>query len=216
MNGLHPDHDRRAAGSDEDLEVARVTQVLVPAGVAGAPRLSVELVPSSCWLSNVRSLMRRYQWQKLSKVVCDEAGRRCEICGGTGRQHPVECHEVWFYDDAAKVQRLMRLIALCPMCHLVKHFGRAQLENRGEQAFAWLRRVNEWRPEQAGRYLEAVQAQHVERSRWQWTLDLEALEGYEVTPEMLVIDGEPMGGYVLAAARREMMQHGRRVDLADL
>jgi hypothetical protein len=35
------------------------------------------------------------------------------------------CHECWEYDDTNHVQRLKDLVALCKMCHHVKHLGHA-------------------------------------------------------------------------------------------
>jgi hypothetical protein len=49
-------------------------------------------------------------WDRLRHQVTAEAGNRCEICGGRGRRWPVECHEVWHYDDTTKIQRLERLV----------------------------------------------------------------------------------------------------------
>src|SRR5207302_1396445 len=83
----------------------------------GETRLTVELVPSSCWYTNVRSHVPKTVWDRLRRQVAAEAGNRCEICGGRGRRWPVECHEVWEYDDDEKIQRLQRLVALCPACH---------------------------------------------------------------------------------------------------
>src|ERR1700758_274727 len=102
------------------------------------PKLRVELVPSTCWLSNVRSLMKRSVWRRLAAEGREDGRGRCEICAGRGRQHAVECHEVWFYDDQRGVQLLMRLQALCPMCHRVKHLGRTANVGVGAQACAWL------------------------------------------------------------------------------
>jgi 5-methylcytosine-specific restriction endonuclease McrA len=86
-------------------------------------RLTVELVPSTRWYTNVRSNVPKAVWDRLRRQVAAEAGQRCKICGGRGRRWPVECHEVWHYDDATKVQRLERLVALCPACHEVKPAG---------------------------------------------------------------------------------------------
>jgi hypothetical protein len=69
-------------------------------------RLTVELVPSTCWYINLRSNASKAVWGRLRRRVAAEAGQRCEICGGRGRRWPVECHDVWHYDDSTKVQRL--------------------------------------------------------------------------------------------------------------
>jgi len=83
-------------------------------------RLTVELVPSTCWYTNVRSNVSKAVWDRLRGEVAADAGNRCEVCGGRGRRWPVECHEMWDYDDDRKIQRLERLVALCPACHEVK------------------------------------------------------------------------------------------------
>ena len=82
-------------------------------------------MPSTCWLSNVRSYMSDHFWRKLSRG--DRGGERSALPGvqqAAGVSHAVECHEAWLYDDARRVQMLLRLEALCPMCHAIKHLGR--------------------------------------------------------------------------------------------
>lgn len=95
-------------------------------------------------------------WDRLRRQVAAEAGGRCEICGGRGRRWPVECHEVWHYDDDRHVQRLERLVALCPACHKVKHAGLASERGRLSAGIAQLADVNRWSPDDAALYLEAV------------------------------------------------------------
>lgn len=142
-------------------------------------RLTVELVPSTCWYTNVRSNVPKATWDRLRRQVAAEAGQRCEICGGRGRRWPVECHEVWHYDDEAKVQRLERLIALCPACHEVKHAGLASKRGRLPAVIQRLAAVNGWSEDDAALYLEAVFETWAQRSRHQWTLDISVLRtGY--------------------------------------
>ncbi len=62
--------------------------------------LTVELVPQTCWYTNVRSNVPAEDWERLRKFVFKLAGYRCEICGGRGDKWWVECHEQWEYDDA--------------------------------------------------------------------------------------------------------------------
>ena len=52
------------------------------------------------------------------------------------------------------MQLLMRLQALCPRCHRVKHLGRTASIGYGEQACAWLARVNGWDAATTERYVE--------------------------------------------------------------
>jgi hypothetical protein len=109
-----------------------------------ALRLTIELVPQTCWYSNLRAALPRAEWDRLRRRVYRRFGHRCAICGAAGR---LNCHERWSYDDAARVQRLDGFVALCEWCHHVKHLGLAELlaargELDGERLVQHFMRVN--------------------------------------------------------------------------
>jgi len=110
------------------------------------PRLTIELVPRTCWFDNVRSAVSSTDWKRLRQQTARTAGWKCQICGGKGPRWPVECHEIWHYDDDRQCQTLTGLIALCPSCHEVKHMGFSGL--RGKRTKRWLI----WRSSTAGPY----------------------------------------------------------------
>ena len=115
--------------------------------------LFVDLVPSSCWFTNVRSCVTERDWERLRRMITTRAGRRCETCGqsedrAAGRW--LEAHERWAYDDAARVQSLRRLICLCTDCHAVTHFGLATVQGRDAQAMRHLRAVTGFSDQDAG------------------------------------------------------------------
>jgi hypothetical protein len=149
------------------------------------PRLTIELVPRTCWFSNVRDRVSREDWDRIRKQVYEHAGRRCEVCGGRGSGHPVECHEVWEYEEATGVQRLVRMVALCPGCHEVKHIGLAGIKGRGEIAAAHLSEVNGWTPQVAAVYIDQAFDVWIERSDRTWSLDVSALAAYGVDPRVI-------------------------------
>jgi hypothetical protein len=146
------------------------------------PSLTIELVPQTCWFSNVRDQVSRQDWDRIRKLVYERAGQRCEVCGGRGSRHPVECHEMWEYDEATGVQRLVRMLALCPACHEVKHIGLAGVKGRGEQASAHLAAVNGWTRQIADRYINQAFAAWEKRSARAWSLDVSALAAYGIDP----------------------------------
>ena len=148
---------------------------------APAARLTIELVPSTCWYSNVRSEISQADWDVIRRAAYRAAGYRCEVCGGRGPQHPVECHESWHYDDQQLVQRLERMIALCPPCHQVKHLGHANITGHSAQARAHLADVNGWSPQQTDRYIAEAFETWQRRSRNEWQLDITALADYGIT-----------------------------------
>jgi hypothetical protein len=139
-------------------------------------KLTIELVPKTCWFANLRSIVKSEDWDILRKETYKLAGYYCEICGGKGVQWPVECHEVWEYDDERKIQRLKKLIALCPSCHEVKHVGYANIRNRGEIAIKHLAKINEWSINEAEVYVKQCFETWVRRSKFNWHLDLSYLE----------------------------------------
>jgi len=107
-------------------------------------KLTIELVPSTCWYSNVRDNVTKSEWDKIRKSTYKKANYLCEICGGKGHRWPVECHEIWEYDDENHTQTLKGLIALCPDCHKVKHFGLTSTRSEHElhHAINHLKNVN--------------------------------------------------------------------------
>ncbi|MDF5595815.1 hypothetical protein P3735_22025 [Vibrio parahaemolyticus] len=145
------------------------------------PRLTIELVPKSCWFDNVRNRVSTEDWQKLKRITSNHAQYRCEICGGRGSKWAVECHEVWDYDDIKLTQTLSRLIALCPSCHEVKHIGLAQLRGKQFETTAHLALINGWSYLGASDYVEHAFEVWAERSQKEWKLDISYLNHIGIT-----------------------------------
>lgn len=148
-------------------------------------KLSIELVPETCWWSNVRTSVPAHVWTSIKKEVSKAAGYRCEICSGRGITWPVECHEVWHYDDTLHLQVLKRMIALCPACHEVKHFGYATIRGRRAQAFSHFQKINKLSEKEAE--LEVASAFEIwhARSVYDWKLDIKILSKYGIDPEFV-------------------------------
>jgi hypothetical protein len=141
--------------------------------------LTIELVPTTAWFKNVRSEVTPTQWDILRRRCYAQATFKCEVCGGRGKKWPVEAHEVWDYNDTTHVQKLVRLIALCPQCHAVKHIGRSQATSKaaGERALKHLMKVNEWPRGRANAYIQECYEVWSERSQYEWDLDISWLDG---------------------------------------
>jgi hypothetical protein len=148
-------------------------------------KLDIELVPSTSWYNNVRAVVTKTQWDKIKSAVASKAYYVCEICGGVGPKHPVECHEVWAYNDKTHVQTLERMIALCPDCHTVKHFGLAQVMNRTAKATAHLMKINKIDYFTASRYIDDAFKLWEKRSKKKWTVDISRLKDYGIDTSQL-------------------------------
>lgn len=142
--------------------------------------LDISLVPSSSWFNNVRSILTKSQWDILRKKVYSEAWYVCEICSNIGPKHPVECHEIWEYDDKKLIQKLTGMIALCPNCHMVKHIGLAQIQNKSELALNHFMLINKLTKKQAVKYIEECFETWKSRSKKEWSIDISILERYGI------------------------------------
>ena len=134
------------------------------------------MIPSTSFFKNLRDILKPEEWDIVRHAVYAKAGNKCEICGGVGDRHPVECHERWDYDEKTGVQKLVGLIALCPNCHEVIHFGLAQVRGRQDQATAHMRKVTGADHDTAHKAIEKAFKVWRRRSEIQWKLDVSALE----------------------------------------
>lgn len=142
--------------------------------------LTCELVPKTCWYSNVRDHVKQSQWDKIRNWCYARADFRCEICGDTGinqgRKHRCEAHEIWDYNDEAKVQTLVGLISLCPRCHEVKHYGRATILGNDKRARNHLKRINTaWGWKDVFKHCEDAVKEYEKRSSHEWILNMDWL-----------------------------------------
>jgi hypothetical protein len=131
----------------------------------------------------VRDHVDKTTWDTLRRQTYQKAKYVCEVCGGRGSDWPVECHEIWDYDDENHVQKLIGLTALCPSCHEVKHIGLAGIRGRGKIAAIHLAKVNNWTSVQTKEYLVKVFEIWKERSQHQWKIDISFLEQFGIKVE---------------------------------
>lgn len=143
-------------------------------------QLTIELVPATSWFNNARKILSKGQWDIVRKATYKAASYVCEICGGQGPKWPVECHEIWTFDDDTHVQKLGGLQALCPDCHMVKHYGFAQIKKLEHVAFAHLCKVNDWNPEQGRTYVKSAFQLWDKRSRSNWIVNIDVLDKFGI------------------------------------
>lgn len=137
-------------------------------------KLTIELVPRPTWEWNARSELTKSQWDRVRRKIYLAAGHRCEVCGGKGSRHPVECHERWVYDETKDpaVQTLIGLEALCPKCHMVRHIGNTIRLGLGDVAVAHMVKVNGITRDQALGMIDQAMTVWQRRSARTWVLDI--------------------------------------------
>ncbi|MDE7162479.1 MAG: HNH endonuclease [Clostridia bacterium] len=136
-------------------------------------KLNFELVPDSCWYSNLRSALPQGAWDVIRKKAYARANGRCMICGAPAVR--LEAHEQWEYDDEKGVQKLANVVAVCRACHEVIHIGRTQLMGREREASEHFMKVNGCTYAEYRKALGEANAVHRERSRREWQLDVSEL-----------------------------------------
>jgi hypothetical protein len=139
-------------------------------------KLTIELVPSSLWWMNPRKSMKQSRWDTLRKQVYRQYNNVCGICGAMGVR--LNCHERWDYSvvDGGGTQKLIGFIALCDLCHHVKHIGHAGiLAQRGqlyfEQVVEHFMRVNQCTREAYEEHYHTAFAEWNERNTLPWDAD---------------------------------------------
>lgn len=143
-------------------------------------RLTAELVPKTSWFNKMRKIIPPPEWDKIRKRTYAEYGYRCGVCNSKGR---LNCHEIWCYDDHRHVQKLEGFIALCDLCHHIKHIGFAGvLAARGkldyESVVDHFRSVNDCDRETFEEHLQEAFDQWRGRSQHQWEVNFGEYETF--------------------------------------
>ncbi|KKQ41912.1 MAG: hypothetical protein US60_C0027G0012 [Microgenomates group bacterium GW2011_GWC1_37_8] len=145
-------------------------------------KLTIELVPSSSWNQNLRSLLKPQMWENLRKEVYKKYNYKCAIClqpgGLPARRVSLHAHEVWKYDDENHVQKLVDLIALCSKCHAIKHIGFAGIQASVgyldyEELVKHFMKVNNCNRETFEKQQKEAYKKFEKRSKYEWSLDLQ-------------------------------------------
>ncbi|GAB3269275.1 DUF5710 domain-containing protein [Kineosporia babensis] len=170
--------------------------------------LFVDMVPSTCWFTNVRSCVSQRDWERIRRMVTARAGQRCETCGAPedrARRRWLEVHERWTYDVPSQVQRLGRLICLCSDCHSATHYGLAGIRGRASAARSHIQKVTGLSAADVSILIEVATEQFYQRSSHPWELDLSILTDTGVT-----VAPPPSAEDRPAAARDGLYQNFRR------
>ena len=137
-------------------------------------KLTIDLIPKSCWKTSIRKSMPESEWNEISQDVIKKANNACEICGS---EKKVVCHEVWKYDDKKSIQKLNGFKAICRMCCAVEHFGLSQvLAMKGylnlNEVIKHFCKVNDVSWDDFNKHKEKEFAKYRERSSREWKTDL--------------------------------------------
>jgi hypothetical protein len=138
-------------------------------------KLRIEVLPKTCWNSNLRTKLKKGDWDKIRKNVYAKEGMRCHIC--EIQCDSIDAHEVWEFDEIKHIQRLTEIIGVCKLCHNVIHYGRAQKVGYEKEAREQFIKVNACEIIDLQEALLQVQSDYNRRSKIDdWKLDLTLIE----------------------------------------
>jgi hypothetical protein len=135
----------------------------------GGDDLFVDLIPSTCWFTNVRYCVHPSEWDRLRRHVYERAGDRCESCK---LRRKLEAHERWSYNDETKVQKLERLVALCRKCHGATHMGFSKMKGKGDEAREHLKKCRKFTDSELDQHIQEASQLWRLRNKTNWELDL--------------------------------------------
>ena len=152
-------------------------------------KLVPQLVPKPLWGKSAAQIFGRHSlWTQIRSDTLVAANHTCEACLAKGI--PLDCHEVWHYDDEHGVATLAALKIHCEYCHMAVHIGRAAQHGNRDAAIAQLCKVNGITPEEAEKLRKNAMAVWSERSKKKWRIAVEQhlLERYPQLAALSVND----------------------------
>jgi len=136
---------------------------------AAQPILVPEMLPITTWEQNIRHKLGPDAWDRMRKHAYRAAGFRCEICGASGK---LEAHELWGLANETCVQKLERILALCPYCHKAHHLGIARRLGMYDDVRRHLKYVNSWSDRELAAAIQDAYEIWEQRCEWPWQVDL--------------------------------------------
>ena len=128
-------------------------------------KLNIQLVPSTSWYSNLRSILPN--WSEISYLVRKPC--KCDICGKIGELNDFDAHEVWKYEH--NMQSLDKIICVCKDCHACIHMGHTLIEGDSKKAKQHYMRVNNISLEECENDIEDAFDVWEVRSRLDWFIN---------------------------------------------
>jgi hypothetical protein len=145
------------------------------------PKLTIEMVPTNNGARTSTSSSRASAGTSCARRPTAAPTTTAKSVAG-GVRHAVEAHEVWLYDEIARVQRLVRLVVLCSACHEVKHLGLAGVHGRMAKVLTHRAEVNGWTKAEVEAHAASERAAWSRRNAIDWALDLSVLAEYGIEP----------------------------------
>jgi hypothetical protein len=136
----------------------------------GGNELFIDMIPKTSYFKNVRSLFKESDWNLIRHHIYSRANNRCECCG-CKRNKFLEAHERWIFDFENKTQKLIRIIALCKLCHQATHYGRSKVFKDITKINEHIKKVKRISDEELKIHIKEAYQIWKERNNINWIID---------------------------------------------
>ena len=140
--------------------------------------LTINMLPKGAWSNDFSKTLPKKDWDKLRNFALKKAKGKCEICGF--ETNYLDVHEEWEFNINKKKQTLKDIVAICSMCHGVKHFKNSVRLGYGEEAQRHFMKVNNCSEMEFASHLNKALLEYNERNsvfRWKIVADLKKIGG---------------------------------------
>lgn len=100
--------------------------------------LRLNIVPRTLWNKSLAHFLPN--WNEVRDKVCSCGC--CAFCDAQTQPNKLHAHEVWKYNDETHTVDLRDIVPVCENCHMVLHFGKANVDGKKKEALAWYCKVN--------------------------------------------------------------------------
>ena len=132
------------------------------------------MIPKTTYFKNVRSLFTDSDWNLIRHHIYERVNYKCECCGKK-RMKYLDAHERWEYDEETKTQKLIRIIALCRLCHAATHYGHSKRTKNIDKINNHIKKINNYTEEELKEHIDKSYDIWKNRNKIKWILDFSIL-----------------------------------------
>jgi hypothetical protein len=147
----------------------------------GENKLYIDMIPKTSYFKNVRSLFNDCDWNLIRHHIYERVNHKCECCGKKRFKY-LDAHERWEFNEETKTQKLIRIIALCKLCHAATHYGHSKRTKNIDKINIHIKKINNFSDEELQNHINESYKIWKERNKIKWELDLTIItnSGFEI------------------------------------
>lgn len=140
----------------------------------GGNNLYIDMIPKTTYFKNVRSLFSENDWNLIRHHIYSRCDYRCECCNKKKNKY-LEAHERWVFDETTQTQKLIRIIALCKLCHSATHYGHSKRSKNIDRINNHIKKINNYNDEELKNHIKESYDLWKNRNKIKWNLDFSIL-----------------------------------------